>query len=116
MVKVSLSPQASIQLREIHQYSVGQWGREKAAEYMAQFERCFGDLGENELLGRARPEVGAGYRSVAVGRHVVFYRVGDRKVTVVVVLHGNMDVVRRMREEKARRKERKNRNLPPKKK
>lgn len=116
MAKVCLSLRAAVQLREIYQYSASQWGDRKAAEYIALFERCFCDLGDNELLGRVRSEVGAGCRSVSVGKHVVFYRTGGQIVTIVAVLHGSMDVVKRVHEEKVRQKDKKIRKGPPKKK
>jgi toxin ParE1/3/4 len=96
MAEVCLSSRAALQLREIYEYSAAQWGREKAAEYLAQVERCFGDLGENVLSGRARPELGPGYRSAVAGKHVVFYRSRNGKVVIVAVLHGQMDTLTRL--------------------
>jgi toxin ParE1/3/4 len=42
--------------------------------------------------GRARPEIGAGARSVAVGRYLVLYRVNGDCVDIVRVTHGAREI------------------------
>lgn len=96
MAQVVVSPRAARQLEEIFTYSDENWGRKKAEEYLAGFEKRFLDLGNNKLLGRARPELGAGYRSLPQGQHVIFYSAGNDNVLILAVLHGNMDVHRRI--------------------
>ena len=45
-------------------------------------------------LGRLRPELGAGLRSLPVGRYLIFYRVTPRGVEVVRVQGGEMELKR----------------------
>jgi toxin ParE1/3/4 len=45
-------------------------------------------------LGRLRPELGAGLRSLPVGRYLIFYRVTPRGVEVVRVRGGEMELKR----------------------
>ncbi len=49
-------------------------------------------LAQNPFLGRSRDEVAPGYRSVVVGRYVVFYLATGEDVEIVRVLHGRRDL------------------------
>lgn len=42
--------------------------------------------------GRARPEMGAGARSVVVGRYLVLYRVVGEHVDIVRIIHGAREI------------------------
>lgn len=44
--------------------------------------------------GPARPEIGAGARSVTLGNYLVLYRVGSDCVDIVRVIHGARDISR----------------------
>jgi toxin ParE1/3/4 len=43
--------------------------------------------------GRARPEIGAGARSVVVGRYLVLYRINGEFVDIVRVIHGAREIM-----------------------
>lgn len=43
-------------------------------------------------MGRARPELGPGLRSVAHGEYVVFFRYFGDKFEVVGIVHGRRDI------------------------
>ncbi len=43
--------------------------------------------------GRTRPEIGAGARSVVVGRYLVLYRVNGEFVDIVRVIHGAREIM-----------------------
>ena len=45
-----------------------------------------------QFLYVARPELGAGLRSCAHGRYVVFFRVDDTVVRIERILHGARDL------------------------
>ena len=55
----------------------------------AIFER-FELLVEQPLMGRNRPEFGAGVRSFAVENHIIYYRHGEG-LLIARVLHGRRD-------------------------
>jgi plasmid stabilization system protein ParE len=49
------------------------------------------------LLGRPRPELGLGYRSMTFGSHIIFLRYADKEsprshLYIVHVLHGSCDI------------------------
>ncbi len=55
------------------------------------FERS-GELLVHPELGRPRPEVYTGIRSLLCRNHLIFYRVGTEAIEVLRILHGSMDL------------------------
>lgn len=49
-------------------------------------------LSENPYAGRSRDELRPGYRSLAVGQCLIFYRVMEPGVRIMHVLHGRRDI------------------------
>jgi len=47
-------------------------------------------------MGRERPEIKSGYRSIAEGKHVIFYRAGDNGIEILRILHGRMNIEHRL--------------------
>lgn len=94
MAEVRITPAAKAHLLDIWSYTEAAWGEAKADSYLMEIDAVFRQLGDNPQLGKARPEVQDGYRSIAVNRHVVFYTVsGDSGfVNIIGVLHARMDV------------------------
>ena len=55
-------------------------------------------LARNPSMGRARPELAAGLRSVTVGNYVIYYLAVEDGIDVVRILHGTRDVTGQMTE------------------
>lgn len=73
-------------IRYLRRYSV------PAARRLAgQIDRTCRVL-RNSLIGRARDDIAAGLRSVAVGDHVLFYLVTDTQAVVTRLIHGSRDL------------------------
>ena len=49
-------------------------------------------LGDHPYAGRAREDLRHGYRTLAAGQYVIFYKVSQSFVSIVRVLHGRRDV------------------------
>jgi toxin ParE1/3/4 len=96
MSSYSLSPEAKKDLLDIHAYTQNKWGRQQAQKYIDALEKRCDELGQSPHLGRERPEIKPGYRSIADGKHVIFYRVGDGGIEILRILHGRMDIEQRM--------------------
>jgi toxin ParE1/3/4 len=91
-----LRPRALRDLEDIWDYTIANWGARQAESYVRQVNEAFEALAENPNLGRSCEQIRVGYRKYLVGFHVVFYReVGD-VVEVVRILHGRMDVNRKL--------------------
>jgi toxin ParE1/3/4 len=59
-----------------------------AARFVERLAAAARSLGDFPERGRSRTEVGAGYRSLLVGRYLILYRNAPRQVEVVRFVHG----------------------------
>lgn len=91
MSHFKLTPAAINDLREVAQYTEGQWGKEKRNEYLAALDRRFVWLADNPQLGKNRDEVRPGLYSYPEGSHVIFYRSVESQLQIIGILHQNMD-------------------------
>lgn len=55
-------------------------------------------LAEQPHIGRQRPEVRSGLRSLVINSYIVFYRIVDDTVEIVSVVHGSRDIDASLRE------------------
>jgi toxin ParE1/3/4 len=87
-----LSALAEKDLNDIWSYVAEDASLETADRLIdAVFDR-FELLVEQPLMGRTRPEFGAGVRSIVVESHVIYYR-HEQDVLIARVLHGRRDQV-----------------------
>ena len=86
-----LTPAARRDLSRIWDYSEERWGLQQAEVYLRDLQTCLERLADDPRRGHPRDEVRPGYRSRAVGSHVVFYVISDGGVDVIRVLHQRMD-------------------------
>jgi toxin ParE1/3/4 len=89
-----LKPRAQADLDEIWDYTVDRWGIDQAESYTRQLSKHIQAVAENPSLGHECEEVRAGYRQYPSGSHVLFYRLIDRGIEVVRILHERMDYER----------------------
>jgi len=53
-------------------------------------------MGRNKFRIIIQREIKPGYRSVAEGKHVIFYRVSDAGVEILGIPHSSMDIEHRL--------------------
>ncbi|WP_305046398.1 type II toxin-antitoxin system RelE/ParE family toxin [Geoalkalibacter sp.] len=91
MRRILLSPRAKLDLSEIWDYTLWQWGGEQAEKYVRELWSAM----ENSATDPARcPDIGdvrSGYRKTRAGSHVIFFKVTDDAIEVVRILHQKMD-------------------------
>jgi toxin ParE1/3/4 len=51
---------------------------------------------DNPYLGKSRDDIKAGYRSLLVEKHLVFYRLADEQLEIMRILHYRMDVIQHL--------------------
>lgn len=98
MKRLAVAAAAHADLRDIARYSERTWGVAQARYYLDAIETCFARLRERPHLGSRRDELGPRLRSIASGRHMIFYRDSPDCIEIVRVLHASMDVRRHLPE------------------
>jgi toxin ParE1/3/4 len=96
MPSYRLSPEAKKDLLNIRAYTQKKRGNQQAQKYIDALEKRCNDLARNPHLGRERPEIKPGYRSIAEGKHVIFYRADDSSIEILRIPHGRMDIEHRL--------------------
>jgi toxin ParE1/3/4 len=93
MCTLKLTDYAQIDLEQIADYSFSNWGEKQANFYLEQLEKAFYNLLDNPHLGESRDNIKTGYRSLAVEKHIIFYRLNDNQLEIMRILHYRMDVI-----------------------
>jgi len=93
-----LSPAARVDFERIWDHTHDHWGIHQAEQYLRELEHAIGRVAANPRIGRECDEIRPGYRKLAAGSHMLFYRViaddaGD-VIDVARVLHQRVDVDR----------------------
>jgi toxin ParE1/3/4 len=91
MNQFRVSPEASADLDEIWIY-IAQDNPDAADKYIRAIVSRFPKLARMPLMGRERPELSPGLRSLVVGHHVIFYRLLEDRLEIVRVLDGVRDL------------------------
>lgn len=92
--RYELSADADQDIEGIYDYTVEAFGSSQAMVYLTGIEQVLSELVRNPELGRERPEIKPGLRSVVHEHHVVFYRVLSDRLRIVRILHNARDLRR----------------------
>lgn len=92
-MKLIVAPEAQEELREIESY-IGKDNPKAAVEFVGRLTERYQALTDFPGMGRKRDDVRSGYRSIAEGDYLIFYRVSDDVVEVMHVLHGRRNLQR----------------------
>jgi toxin ParE1/3/4 len=90
MRKFRLSHLAEADLIDIGTYSLNKWGEDQTIRYIDALEAGCQHLADNPQLGRACDQIRPGLRRMEHGRHVIFYRIEARGISVSRILHQRM--------------------------
>jgi toxin ParE1/3/4 len=90
---LQISPQAKTDLEQIYVYTLENHGPSQAGKYLSKIEHAFKGLLDNPEMGRERSDVRSGYRSLAIEKHVCFYKITKAEIQILGVVHGRMDIL-----------------------
>lgn len=96
MRQLLVTPQAESDLIGIWVYTSGEWGVDKADQYLDELEEGMKRLIDHPSLGADYSHVLPGYRRMQIEHHAVFYNLAGADVVVVRVLHESMDAPARL--------------------
>ena len=103
MKKLVIADAARDDLRAIARQTEQEWGAAQRRRYLDALKHRLAGLRAHPALGGSRDELGRGYRSVPIGRHVVFYKETADSIEIIRVLHASMDVHRHLDPERTER-------------
>lgn len=92
MKQFRVTPRALKDLDAIADYTLATWGERQTERYLSELRRRFQWLAERPNIGRARDEIGEGFRSYPHGPHVIFYLIEADDIAVIGVPHASMDI------------------------
>lgn len=91
MPAIVVRPRAIEDLVEAWQY-IASDSQVSADRFIDAIDQQFGLIARRPKVGRRRPELGKGVRSLAMGRYVSFYVATGTSVEIIRVLHGARDI------------------------
>ena len=94
MTPVELSEAAIADLTEILDYGVATFGERTGEEYVASFDDGFALIAQHPMAGAVHDFIRPPIRSIAHGRHRIYYDLVGSGVVVQRILHHAMDIKR----------------------
>src|SRR3989344_2134434 len=91
MSEILLTPQAHEDLLDIWVY-IAKNSPHAADRALNHIDQRLKLLARSPRIGRNRAELASGLRSHPAGSYVVFYRIGEKILEVIRILHGSRDI------------------------
>lgn len=95
-MRLRLTSRAQIDIAELVEFGVEQFGEGHAGTYLDRIEERFRLLLEQPEIGRAEPELHHRARSFPSGSHRIYYSIDGDTITIRRILHKARDVARWM--------------------
>jgi toxin ParE1/3/4 len=95
--RLEFTPRARRDIEEIWEYSVDQFGVDKAETYLRDIQRAVMTVTEDPGRGLGCDEIRPGYRKFSVGSHILFFKASATRLVIVRILHRRMDFNRHLR-------------------
>ena len=89
-----LSRNTQDDINELNDFGVEKFGEDQALEYLIGLRSYFELLMKNPHIGKKRIEIKKGLFSLPYGSHIIFYRIFNKHLRIVRVLHGSRYVVK----------------------
>ncbi len=92
MNKYILSKQANQELEDILFYTKIKWNIEQSEKYASEIFEIFRRLEENPNLGISIDYIFKNLRKISTGKHSIFYKIQNKKIIILRILHQNQDI------------------------
>jgi toxin ParE1/3/4 len=90
--KIAWQPLARQDLGGIWRYSASQWGIKQADRYIANIQRDLAKGGTGKFRGLPCDDIKLGYFKIKSGSHIIFFKPSTSHITIVRILHEQMDL------------------------
>ena len=91
MSRYVLSPAAQQSFKQIHKYSLENFGKRQTVLYLKKLRDRMQYLADSTARGKVRNDIKAGYYSHFEGSHTIYYRIRDTHIDIIDVLHQSME-------------------------
>lgn len=86
-----LSNKAAEDFGGIYEYTFLNFGEQQADSYVEDMEACLNTLSGSPMIGRECSEIGPGIRRHDHQKHALFYRIREKDIFVLRILHQQMN-------------------------
>jgi toxin ParE1/3/4 len=83
VLKIRLTQAAEQHLEDIWFYTLSEWSKAQASQYVSMIEEGIMQLLDNPYIGKARLEIKKDLRSLQIQKHLIFYRVGTEYIDII---------------------------------
>lgn len=87
-----LSQKAEQDLLDIRKYTIKNYGKKQAKNYLKKIKEKLEFISNNPEAGILREETVINYSSINVEKHVIFYKKTKGFIAIARILHQKMDV------------------------
>lgn len=99
MAKYVLTNKAVDDLSKIWTYTYKVWSESQADKYYELLIETFQIIAQNPKVGKIYSEISNEIAGFNVGKHIIFYReLKTKEIEIVRILHGRMDLKKRIDE------------------
>lgn len=92
LAELTLTPKAKADLRSIGRYTRQNFGVKQMENYLAKIDEGFALIQSEPAIRIARDEIKKGYHSFAIEKHLIFYRILGKKIDIIGITSGKMDI------------------------
>lgn len=90
MRKLHQQAKAREDLKKIWLYSFREYGEKQADKYYDELIAGMESIEGNPYIGVACDYIRQGYRQHQINEHSIFYRLSEKKIRIIRILHKNM--------------------------
>ena len=95
-LKYKISQQALYDINDIWEYTFHKWSKEQADRYYNLIFDEIEYISENSHLEISYEHIRKNYRASKIKSHLVFYRIENKSIEIIRILHQRMDLKRRL--------------------
>lgn len=92
MRELLFTPLAQTDIGNIWDYTMHTWGADQAIVYNKSIEEAINNIANGSQVTFSADHIKGGYRKEFTGRHVIYFLSNKTTITIVRLLHQNMDV------------------------
>lgn len=95
-MKLLLTERALDDLAEIESYSIAQWGKKRAAQYLMEIETALSLIQEKPGLLKSNEPLHETLSFYRVNKHILVCDIQEKSILVLTVIHSSRDIPSRL--------------------